>query len=106
MSDYRVSSSAAISIGTTAQTFTADAIENAADASAVRSRVPMAIRVKNTHVSQNLFVRRGATATTSVFDMAVGAGGEATMSLGSAGYVSIIASGATTTGFIEWGGSA
>ena len=104
MGEFRTNSSEALTIGATAEEFIVPTTKDAAhpgDGPAIRHASHAMI--ENTHASQNLFVRRGAEATTSVFDLVVPAGSMGVIALSNADSLSIIASGASTSGVLHWG---
>ena len=105
MTEFGVNSSVSLSVGTTAQDFVVPSTQNAESSDSNTTRVRHASHVKlvNTHASNNLFLKRNGVATTSDFDLLVPSGQEEVISIGNLDRVSIIASGASTTGVLQWG---
>lgn len=105
MTEFGVVSSVSLSAGTTAQNLTVPATQNAASNDSNTSRIRHASHVKlsNTHASNNLFLKRNGVATTSDFDIQVPPGQSEVIAIGNLDRVSVIASGASTTGFVHWG---
>ena len=104
MGEFRTNSSQELNVGATAQEFVLPTTQDAAHpGEGPKVRHASHAMIENTHATQDLFVRRGAAATTSVFDLVVPAGSMGVISLSNADSLSIIASGASTTGALHWG---
>ena len=105
MTEFGVNTSVDLSIGSVAQDFVVPSTQNAASDDSDKTRIRHAshVRLVNTHASNDLFLKRDGVATTSDFDLQVPAGNSKVISIGRIDRVSIIASGASTTGVLNWG---
>ena len=106
MSEFVAKKSQALSVGGTAADVDLSVLK-VQDASGRNSTPGLTlgrfVKIENTHATQTMYARKGATATTSAFDIAIGAGKSVITAITPDQRLSLIASGASTTGFLHIG---
>lgn len=105
MSDFVVNASQSISIGVAASVISlaSNVPDTSGNQSTMLKRARLA-KITNTHATQTIFISKRTTPTTAVFDVAIPAGKSEIIGLPlDLDTLSMIASGATTTGFVHLG---